>query len=105
MPKEYWTVEEVQEIIEIDEDFITDLEREEIICPTCPEGQSAKRFSESDLERMRLAKTLMEDMDVNLPGIEIILRMRQDMIDMRRQFDRILEDMARQIKETFGGKR
>lgn len=102
MTKDYWTVKEVIEIIEIDEDFITDLEREEIICPTCPEGRSAKQFSANDLERLRLAKILMEDMEVNLPGIEIILRMRQDMIAMRRQFDHILEDMARQIKETFG---
>lgn len=102
MSKEYWTVQEVVEIIEIDEDFLTDLEREEIVCPTCPGGRSTKHFSAKDLERLRLAKTLMEDMEVNLPGIEIILRMRQDMIDMRRQFDHILEDMARQIKETFG---
>jgi MerR family transcriptional regulator/heat shock protein HspR len=102
MIKEYWTVREVIEIMEIDEDFISDLEKEEIICPIYPEGRASKRFSANDMDRLRLAKTLMEDMEVNLPGVEIILRMRQDMIDMRRQFDHILEDMARQIKETFG---
>ena len=54
MAKEYWTVNEVIEIIAIDEDLITALEREEIICPACTEGQSAKRFSAGDMDRLRL---------------------------------------------------
>jgi MerR family transcriptional regulator, heat shock protein HspR len=102
MAKEYWTIKEVIEIIEVDEEFIKDLEKEEIVCPTCPEGNSVRRFSSNDLDRLRFAKVLMEDLEVNLPGIEIILRMRQEIIDMRRQFDEILEDMASQIKTTFG---
>ena len=101
MTKEYWTVSEVIDIIQIDEDLISDLEREEIVCPVCPEGHLSKCFTIGDLERIRLAKLLMEEMEVNLPGVEVILRMRQNMINMRRQFDDILEDMANQIKETF----
>ena len=102
MTKKYWTVHEVMEIFEIDEGFISDLEREEIIRPVMTKGLSSKCFTAEDLEKFRFAKQLMDDMEVNLPGVEIILRMRQNMIDMRRQFDDILEDMARQIKETFG---
>jgi len=43
----------------------------------------------------------MEDMDVNLSGVEVILQMRKNMIDMRRQFDAILEDLARQMQKTL----
>ena len=101
MPKEYWTISEVIEIFQVEERFIEDLEEEEILCPTCLEGMAIKQFSAHDMERLRLAKILMEDMDVNLPGVEVILRMRESMIHMRKQFDDILEDLVSQIKEAF----
>ena len=40
-------------------------------------------------------------MDVNLAGVEVILRMRQMMFDMRKQFDVILEDLAQQLREKL----
>ena len=99
MGKEFWTVTEVVEIFQVDERFLDELEEEEIICPTCREDSPAKLFSSADLERLRLAKTLIEEMDVNLPGVDIILRLRQSMFEMRRQFDSILEDLARHLHE------
>ena len=102
MTKEYWTFKEVVEIIQIDESFINDLEREEIICPERLDDHPNKRYSARDLDNLRLAKILVQDMDVNLAGVEVILRMRQNMIHMRQQFDVILEDLARQIREAFG---
>ncbi len=101
MPKEFWTITEVIESFQIKEGFLGDLEEEEIVCPTCRENSQEKLFSSSDLERLRFAMTLAEDMGVNLAGIEVVLRMRQNMLDMRRQFDAILEDLARRLKERF----
>ena len=101
MTKEYWTVSEVIEIFHMDEDIISYLEEEEIVCPECFDVQPTKRFSTVDLDKLRLVKILMEDMDVNLPGVEVILRMRQSMIQMRQQFDDILEDLAFQLKESL----
>jgi len=101
MAKEYWTVSEVIEIFQMDESTITYLEEEEIVCPECYDTQPAKRFSAVDLDKLRLVKVLMEDMEVNLPGVEVILRMRQSMIQMRQQFDDILEDLAGQFKKSL----
>ncbi|MBN2418343.1 MAG: MerR family transcriptional regulator [Deltaproteobacteria bacterium] len=101
MTKEYWTVSEVIEIFDMDEDVISYLEEEEIVCPECFDVDPTKRFSVSELDKLRLVKVLMEDMDVNLPGVEVILRMRQSMIQMRKQFDDILEDLAGQLKESL----
>ena len=101
MEKEFWTYSEVVEIFQMEESLLYELEEEEVICPTCREGSSAKVFSSGDLENLRLAKILMEEMGLNLPGVEVVLRMRQSMIEMRRQFDDILEDLARQIKGVF----
>jgi MerR family transcriptional regulator/heat shock protein HspR len=102
MTKKFWTITEVMEIFQIDEGFLAELEEEEIICPTCREDLPAKLFSSSELEKLRLAKMLIEEMEVNLPGVDIILRMRQSMIEMRRQFDAILEDLAQHLQEMPG---
>jgi MerR family transcriptional regulator/heat shock protein HspR len=101
MDKEFWTISEVMEIFEIEEDFLSDLEDEDIICPVCRDDRSEKLFSQLELERLRLAKILFHDMGVNLPGVDVILRMRQNMLEMRRQFDDILEDLARDLRERL----
>lgn len=101
MAKEYWTLSEVIEIFQLDEGTISYLEEEEIVCPECFEDNSIKRFSAVELDKLRLVKVLMDDMDINLPGVEVILRMRQSMMQMRKQFDDILEDLAIQFKDTL----
>jgi MerR family transcriptional regulator, heat shock protein HspR len=97
MTKELWTVKEVLEVFEVDERFLSELEQEELVCPLCREESPVKVFSREELEKLRLAKVLVEDMGVNLPGVEVILRMRQMMFEMRKQFDEILEDLAVQL--------
>ncbi|MFC1838512.1 chaperone modulator CbpM [Thermodesulfobacteriota bacterium] len=101
MKKEIWTLEEVIKTIEIDETLISELEKEGIVCPICDGNKVSKNFSRIEVEKVRIAKLLIEEMDVNPPGVDIILRMRQNMIDMREQFDSILDDLARQIKKRF----
>ena len=101
MAKEFWTITEVVELLEIEESFLLELEEEEVICPVCRDAPPKKLFTSRDLERLRLAKALVEDMGVNVAGVEVILRMRQNMIEMRQQFDAILEDLAQEIQETF----
>ena len=101
MKNEWWTVTEVLEFFQVEEGLLRDLEEEEIICPACNEGLPTRLFDIRELEKLRIAKILMEEMDVNLSGVEVILQMRQNMIDMRRQFDSILEDLARQLNETI----
>jgi len=101
MKKKFWTMTEVMEIYEVDETFVLDLEREEILWPVRRKGSSARLYSDRDLESLRLAKILVEDMGVNLEGVEIILRMRESMFQMRSQFDDILEDLARQLRDRI----
>ena len=101
MKKEFWKITEIVEQFQIDRGFLDELEEEEIICPTCLENSKEKLFSSVDLERLRLARILFEELDVNLPGIEVILQMRQNLMDMRKQFDEILEDLASRLQEKF----
>ena len=104
MAKVFWTINEVSEVFEVEERFLIELENEEIICSVCNGDPPTKQYTSNELEKLRLVKILTEDMGVNLAGVEIILRMRQSMIEMRRQFDSILEDLAQELKGAFGEK-
>jgi MerR family transcriptional regulator/heat shock protein HspR len=99
MKKDYWSVTEIVEIFQVDEDIISFLEEGEILCPECMEDRQEKRFSAMEMDKIRFAKILMEDMEVNLPGVEVILRMRESMVRMRKQFDDILEGLAEEVKK------
>ena len=96
-----WTVTEVVEFFQIEERFVVDLEEEEVIHPIHGEGETGKLFSADELEKVRLAKILVEEMGVNVAGVDVILRMRQNLIEMRAQFDAILEDVAGRLRETI----
>ena len=101
MTKKYWSVTEVVEFFQVNETFLNDLEKEDIVCPSCCEGLLGKSFSAGEMEKVRLAKILMDEMDVNLAGVEVVLQMRKSMIAMRKQFDAILEDLAREMEKNL----
>lgn len=101
MDKIYWTITEVKEFFQVNEEFIGQLEKEQIVCAIREDASEEKIFSVDDIENLRLAKILMEEMEVNMAGVEIILHMRRNMFDMRKQFDDILEDIAHQVKDLM----
>ena len=101
MTKKYWSVTEVAEFFQVNETFLNDLEKEDIVCSSCHDGLLDKSFSSGEMEKVRLAKILMDEMDVNLAGVEVILQMRKSMIAMRKQFDAILEDLAREMEKNL----
>jgi MerR family transcriptional regulator, heat shock protein HspR len=100
MKKEFWTRTEVVEFFHVDEGFLSSLEDEELLCPVCRDEAPTRVFPLQELEKLRLAKVLVEEMGVNMAGVEIILRMREMMFSMREQFDEILEDLAGNLRET-----
>jgi MerR family transcriptional regulator/heat shock protein HspR len=101
MKRNYWTIVEIIETFEVEEKFLIELEEEDILHPLVNEKQKEKRYDPDEVEKLRLAKILVEEMDVNLPGVEIILHMRRNMLEMRRQFDAILEDLAKKLKRDL----
>jgi MerR family transcriptional regulator/heat shock protein HspR len=63
-----------------------------------PERSSGniRLYSEEDVDRLRYVKTLMSDCGVNLAGVEVALRLMQQMKEMQRQ----IEEMERKIKKV-----
>jgi MerR family transcriptional regulator, heat shock protein HspR len=90
----FYTRKQVIELLEIDDGFLLTLEREDIITRDAPSG-SASEFSELMLERARVAQNLVRDLEVNLPGVAVIVRLREEVSGLRRDLEQLLAEMAR----------
>jgi MerR family transcriptional regulator/heat shock protein HspR len=90
----FYTRKQVIELLEIDDGFLLTLEREDIITRDAPSG-SASEFSELMLERARVAQNLVRDLDVNLPGVAVIVRLREEVSGLRRHLEQLLAEMDR----------
>jgi len=55
-----------------------------------------------DVAKARLALLLMNELDVNLAGAEVIVHMREEMVAMQRQFGKILETLIVEIRRAAG---
>ena len=59
-------------------------ERVGLLKPSRSQGNT-RLYTDDDLERLEVILTLARDMGVNLAGIEIILNMREKMVEMEKQ--------------------
>jgi MerR family transcriptional regulator/heat shock protein HspR len=86
----FYTRRRIVELLHVEEGFVETLEQEEVIqidAPVEAEGE----FSERMLERVRVADTLVRDLDVNLAGVAIIIRLREEMADLRTKLGSALQ--------------
>jgi len=61
-------------------------ERVGIIEPSRSKG-NIRLYSERDIDILRRVKTLMDDLGINLAGVEVVLRMSERMLEMQREFE------------------
>lgn len=55
-------------------------------------GAKNRLYSETDIRRVRRIQHLTQDMGVNLAGVELILRLLDDMEEIRADMDRQIAD-------------
>ncbi len=103
MATDYYFRKQVIEIFEVDEDFLDTLEAEDLIHSIRIESVEEKVFLPDEVERIRIINNLVNDLEVNLPGVEVILEMRDNLIRIQRQFDQILETLVRELKTRLPG--
>lgn len=98
MAQDYYSRSQIVEIFGLDENFLDRLEAEELVRSSKLEPRVEKVFHVEQVERIRIICNLMHDLEVNLPGVEVILEMRENMIRMQHQFDAILEALVNELK-------
>ncbi len=100
MSVKYLSLAEAAALIGHPTDFLEMLEREGIIeLKRTLDGVVV--VSSATLERARVIAVLMEELEVNLAGAEVILHMREDMIAMQRQFGEILTGLVDELKREI----
>lgn len=80
------------EIVGNDEEVVVRLVEEGLIDDT------AEGFGDRDIERALVAQTLVRELDVNWPGVEVILLMRERLRATHRQ----LRDVLVAIRDEHG---
>ena len=73
-------------------------ERVGIVEPARSRG-NIRLYSEQDIARLRRAKVLMEDLGVNLAGVEVIMRMAQRMSELQDHLGE-LESELEKLREV-----
>jgi MerR family transcriptional regulator/heat shock protein HspR len=96
MARKYLRLTEVVEICGVNEEFVIRLETEKVIHPII--RRERKLYPLDQVDRVRVAHLLIEEMGVNLEGAEVALHMREQMIAMQRQFNELLRLLGRELK-------
>ena len=73
-------------------------ERIGIVEPSRSRG-NIRLYSEGDIAQLKRVKTLMEDLGVNLAGVEVIMRMVQRMTELQGQLQELEEELERVREE------
>jgi MerR family transcriptional regulator/heat shock protein HspR len=63
-------------------------ERRGLIRPRRSAG-NVRRYSDDDIAQVRFIRRLIDDLGVNLAGVEVILTMRQQLLAMQRELERL----------------
>ena len=69
-------------------------ERLGIIEPCRSQG-NIRLYSERDIARLRRVKTLVDDMGVNLAGVEVIMKMMQQMLELQNHMQELESELDR----------
>jgi DNA-binding transcriptional MerR regulator len=90
---------EVIELLELRDGFLEQIEEEELVYSvqetTSPDDPV---YPVEQVERIRIIRNLVQDLEVNLHGCGVILEMRENMIRMQQNFDQILRELAERLR-------
>lgn len=60
-------------------------------------GSKNRMYSDADIERLRQIHRLTHDLGVNLAGVEVVLRLLEQMEEMRKRMEEEIEQLRQQI--------
>jgi MerR family transcriptional regulator/heat shock protein HspR len=87
-----YMISAVAEMYEIHPQTLRLYEREGLLKPSRTEGNT-RLYTDEDLKRLEFILELARDYGVNISGIDMILRMRENMDLMRKQMELVQEQM------------
>ena len=101
-----YMISAVAELYQLHPQTLRLYERQGLLKPSRSEGNT-RLYTPEDLERLEVILTLTREMGVNLAGIEVILNMREKMLQMEQQMETFVrmmqEEMARGMSSLQDG--
>jgi MerR family transcriptional regulator/heat shock protein HspR len=98
MEERFYTIKVAAGLCGMHEQSLRMYERRGLITPRRSAG-NIRRFSDADVERIRFIKRLVDDLGVNLAAVEVILHMREQLLDaqrqlaaLRREYDAVIDE-------------
>jgi MerR family transcriptional regulator, heat shock protein HspR len=64
-------------------------------------GAKNRLYSEMDIRRVRRIQRLTQELGVNLAGVEVILKLLEDMDEMRRDFEQQFRDYVQEAERRI----
>lgn len=94
-----YMISSVAELYKLHPQTLRLYERVGLLKPSRSQGNT-RLYTDADLERLEVILTLARDMGVNLAGIEIILNMREKMIEMEYQMTEFAQVVQQELSRV-----
>ena len=88
MKERYYSIKAAAELCGMHEQSLRLYERRGLVAPSRTPG-NVRRFSDADVEQIRFIKRLVDDLGVNLAGVEVIMHMRQQLMEAQRELEEL----------------
>ncbi len=88
MVQQYYSIKIAAAMCGMHEQSLRMYERRGLVRPERTAG-NVRRYSDADVERVRFIKRLIDDLGVNLAGVEVILHLRQQLLEAQGELSRL----------------
>jgi len=99
--KAYYTIGVVAKMYNIHPQTLRLYEREGLLKPSRTEGNT-RLYTDEDLERLEFILFLTRELGVNLAGVDIILNLKEQMEEMQRQIDQLMDFIQNELSKLQG---
>jgi len=83
----------VAKILDIHPQTLRQYERDGLIKPSRTKGRM-RLYSQRDIDKMKVILRLTRDLGVNLAGIDIILRLKEQIEELEAEIDRLRDELS-----------
>ena len=91
----------VAKVLDIHPQTLRQYERENLITPSRSNGR-IRLYSQRDIDKIKLILRLTRELGVNLAGVDIILRLKENVDNMERDI-KTLKDELNKAKKNYTG--
>ncbi len=97
-PKKFYHISAVAQMYDIHPQTLRLYEREGLLKPSRSDGNT-RLYSEDDLRRLEFILSLTRELGVNLAGVEVVINMKQRMLQIEAEVNEFLDYIRREFVE------